>query len=140
MQRHPLDQVLASSARWFRRAAEQLARRSEWDSLSADDRRQLSADTGLTEAEMSLAIHTGEDSRELDSLLSRPPLRHSSYSLEVLRDMQRVCTFCPSHRRCRAWQASAGPVARWPAFCPNASTLASLPRATASGSIAGKWP
>jgi hypothetical protein len=144
MQRHSpsdsLNQACASSAHWFRRLTERLARRVEWETLSPDDRRQLSADTGLSEAEMNLAVRTGNGSGELMALLARPALRQAAYPLDVLRDMQRVCTFCPHHRQCRDWQAKAGPVARWPAFCPNAFTFASLPRSTTPQPIAGKWP
>ncbi|HLT79094.1 MAG TPA: DUF6455 family protein [Ferrovibrio sp.] len=145
MTRNPLSagagRVLSGTARWLRAAAARLDRQLEWDGLSDEDRRQVSADVGISDAEMTAAMRTGNDSEELLALLSRPALRHTSYPLEVLRDMQRVCTFCPHHRRCREWQAKAASLARWPAFCPNAYTFASLRRSAASETTtAGRWP
>jgi hypothetical protein len=118
--------------RWIRRAAKAATRRAEWDGLSPEVRRQVCADFSLSEADMTLAARAGGSGRELATLLTRPTLRHLSCSADVLRDMQRVCTFCPEHKRCRAWQANAGAAAKWPAFCPNAYTFASLQRAATS--------
>lgn len=42
----------------------------------------------------------------------------------VLRDMERLCSFCRSKRRC-AHDLSAT-TARWPTYCPNAATFADL--------------
>ena len=118
--------------RWLRRAAKAATRSAEWDSLSPDTRRQVCADFNLSETDMALAARTGGGSRELATLLSRPALRHLSCPTDVLRDLQRVCTFCPERKRCRAWQASAGAAAKWPAFCSNAYTFASLQRSATS--------
>lgn len=131
MQRLPVQEATGVGSgimRWVRQAARHLGRQSEWNALSGEDRRQLSADIGVSGAELNAVVRDGSDSRELMSLLTRPALHSVPHSLDVLRDMQRVCSFCPHHRRCRTWQAKAGFAARWPAFCPNASTFAGLRR------------
>jgi hypothetical protein len=44
----------------------------------------------------------------------------------ALRDLQRVCTLCKSHRRC-AWDFAHGaPLPTWERYCPNAGTLTAL--------------
>lgn len=132
MQRHSLPDRLRASGRacaqWFRAIIKGHAQRSEWAALPAGDRLLLAADIGISQAEVDSAVHSSSGSRELVSLLGRPAFRRTRCSLGVLRDMQRVCGSCTSHDRCRSWQASACSIARWPAFCPNGYTLASLRR------------
>ena len=140
MQRLPIPEAAAAGSgilRWVRQAVGRLGRQSEWNALSDDDRRQLSGDLGVSDAELNAVVRNGSNSRELMSLLDRLALRTLPHSLDVLRDMQRVCSFCPHHRRCRAWQAKAGFAARWPAFCPNAHTFSGLRRSTQSGQACG---
>jgi hypothetical protein len=44
----------------------------------------------------------------------------------ALRDLQRVCTLCKSHRRC-AWDFARGASPpTWDRYCPNTDTLAAL--------------
>lgn len=140
MQRFSVPVAAAAGSgimRWVRRAAGRLGRRSEWEALSGEDRRQLSADIGISDTELNAVVRDGSNSRELMALLARPALRRLTYPLDVLRDMQRVCSFCPHHRRCRAWQTNAGFAARWPAFCQNAHTFASLRRPAGTGQSGG---
>src|SRR3546814_6971495 len=69
--------------RWVRQAARRLSRQSEWSTLSGEDRRQLSADIGVSDAELNAVVRDGSNSRELMSLLARPALRHLPHSLGV---------------------------------------------------------
>lgn len=124
--------------RWFQHETGRHRRCFEWFSLSKDSRRQLAADMHMSGAEVDAMVGEGHDSRELMRLLTRPSLRRLPYGLDVLRDMQRVCSFCPNHRRCQSWQEDASFAARWPAFCPNAYTFASLRRAAGARRSAGK--
>jgi len=44
----------------------------------------------------------------------------------ALRDLQRVCTLCKSHKRC-AWDFARGASPpTWDRYCPNSGTLAAL--------------
>jgi len=44
----------------------------------------------------------------------------------AMRDLQRVCTLCKSHKRC-AWDfARRAPLAAWDRYCPNTGTLTAL--------------
>ncbi len=135
-----VGKAIAGCVLRLRKAGQRLGAATEWSALPAEERRQLAADIGANCAELELAVHRGKGSHELNTLLARPALRGFQYSVDVLRDMQRVCTFCPHHRKCRAWQANAGPVVRWPAFCPNGHTFASLQRSAGSRPTFGALP
>lgn len=135
-----IGRAISGGVRQLRKVAGRLGGAAEWNALDAEQRRQLASDIGTTSADLDWAVRSGEDGIELNTLLARPALRHLRYSLDVLRDMQRVCTFCPRHKRCRSWQANAGPVVRWPAFCPNGHTFASLQRSEGSRPAFGALP
>lgn len=130
MQRHPIQEtltrVISGGMRQLRKAGNRLHGTAEWNALDIEQRRQLASDIGATSADLDLAVRSGEDSLELNALLARPALRHLRCSVDVLRDMQRVCGFCPYHKRCRSWLADASAAAKWPTFCPNGYTFASL--------------
>jgi hypothetical protein len=44
----------------------------------------------------------------------------------VLRDLERCCSTCDEKKRCKRDLARSAHEARWPEYCPNAMTLASL--------------
>ncbi len=45
---------------------------------------------------------------------------------QVIRDLQRVCTFCTSKRKCAHDLASNPSDPVWQDYCPNATTLQAL--------------
>jgi hypothetical protein len=45
---------------------------------------------------------------------------------QVMRDLQRVCTFCASKRKCEHDLASYPSDSAWQNYCPNATTLKAL--------------
>ena len=58
----------------------------------------------------------GLDPRDIDN--RRPAL---------MRDMQRVCTFCKRHGTCaRELTSPAQQAGRWKSYCPNAATIEAL--------------
>jgi hypothetical protein len=44
----------------------------------------------------------------------------------AVRDLQRVCTLCKSHKRCARDIVRRAPLAAWEHYCPNTGTLTAL--------------
>ena len=58
--------------------------------------------------------------------LDLDPKEVSRIEPETLRDLQRVCTLCKSHRRCARDFAGKAATETWNEYCPNTDTLAAL--------------
>jgi hypothetical protein len=103
-------------------------RLTELDDLQQGDLTRIAADIGVSPAELRSLAATGAGSADL------LPRRLASLGLDddeiadatpgLLRDMERVCSFCGSKRRCAQDLDLIGPP--WPAYCPNAGTLHEL--------------
>ena len=96
--------------------------------LSGREASRIASDVGVGVSELRALAVLPPDSADL------LPRRLASLGLTeddviacapgVLRDMERLCSFCRSKRRC-AHDLSAT-TAKWPTYCPNAATFADL--------------
>jgi hypothetical protein len=103
-------------------------RLTELNNLQEGELSRIASDVGVSPAELRSLAATGTGSADL------LPRRLESLGLDAdeiadatpgpLRDMERVCSFCGSKRRCAHDLDLIGPP--WPAYCPNAGTLREL--------------
>lgn len=113
-----LESVRRGFRRWRDRAGE----------LPDRDSARIAADIGVAPSELYALAALPPDAADL------LPRRLASLGLSeddvvacapgVLRDMERLCSYCRSKRRC-AHDLKAT-TARWPTYCPNAATFADL--------------
>lgn len=103
-------------------------RSAELDRLDQSDLRRIASDVGVDAADLRSIAAKGRDSaellpRRLASLGIRPD-EIARRGRAVLPDMERVCTYCESKRRCARDLDLVGPP--WPSYCPNADLLREL--------------
>ena len=58
--------------------------------------------------------------------LDLDPVEVSKVAPETFRDLQRVCSFCQSHRRCLRDLTRDPGKSEWKDYCPNVETLMAL--------------
>jgi len=58
--------------------------------------------------------------------LGLDPVEVSKIESQTFRDLQRVCSFCRSHRRCLRDLARDPGKPEWKDYCPNVETLMAL--------------
>ena len=95
--------------------------------LDTVEKRRLAQDLGIPTAD--LEVLAGRDSHSADLLLRRLASLNvdpSRIDRAVMRDMQRCCSNCDSHALCEHELEHKPRAARWPDYCPNESTIASL--------------
>jgi hypothetical protein len=116
-----------------RRWREWRARRADQAALSgfdAQERERIAHDMGLDGAELrALAAQRGDAADLLPrrmGALGLDPTETARQEPAVLRDMQRLCSFCQSKGRCEhdLDLAARNPV--WEKYCPNVGTLKDL--------------
>ncbi len=103
-------------------------RSTELDRLEQSDLRRIASDVGVDAADLRSITAKGRDSAEL------LPRRLASLGIKpdeiarggpaILRDMERVCTYCGSKQRCARDLDLIGPP--WPSYCPNVDLLSEL--------------
>jgi len=95
-----------------------------------DEVERLATDVGLSASELRRLANLGPDSA--DFLLRRMAALDldrnevSRTEPRTFQDLQRVCTMCNSHRRCRRDLARDSADPAWQDYCPNATTLMAL--------------
>jgi hypothetical protein len=95
-----------------------------------DEVERLAKDVGLSASELRRLANLGPDSADL--LLRRMAALDldrnevSRTEPRTFQDLQRVCTMCNSHRRCRRDLARDSADPAWQDYCPNATTLMAL--------------
>jgi hypothetical protein len=91
---------------------------------------RMAHDLGMSPWELrTFAAKGPEASRLLDARMVELGLDETDLvkaGPEVTRDLQRSCTLCKDHRRCRDDLESHNRSADWTSYCPNARTLRSL--------------
>jgi hypothetical protein len=111
---------------WTRRRASAL----ELKCCGEDEVERLAKDVGLSASELRRLANLGPDSADL--LLRRMAALDldrnevSRTEPRTFQDLQRVCTMCNSHRRCRRDLARDSADPAWQDYCPNATTLMAL--------------
>jgi hypothetical protein len=99
----------------------------EVDALDPVEKRRLAQDLGIPTTE--LEVLASRDSHSADLLLRRLAalsLDPSRIDRAFMRDMQRCCSTCNSKSLCEHELESRSTQARWPEYCPNEQTIASL--------------
>lgn len=91
---------------------------------------RMARDLRMPAAELLSASRRGPESADLLrrrlAALDLDPGEIARTEPGTLRDLQRACTMCASHRRCaRDFAGSRTPVG-WQNYCPNAATLTAL--------------
>lgn len=131
-----MAQALATGS-WWRWLGDSLAGlaarhrlRGELAALAPEDNRRILADCGLSPADMRhLTGGHLHAAGLLDRMLAATGLdrgRLLAREPETLRDLQRVCTFCPAWRHCRRCLDDGSAARSYDSFCPNAPTLKAL--------------
>lgn len=98
--------------------------------LDTQERERIAQDVGLDSAELRNLTAQGSDAAELlprrMEALGLDPRETAQEEPAVMRDMQRLCSFCQSKGRCEhdLDVAARNPV--WEKYCPNVGTLKDL--------------
>jgi len=91
---------------------------------------RIAHDIGLSTSELRELTRHGSEAADL--LLQRLTALHLDASEvehvrpETLRDLQRVCSLCESHRRCAHDLKQHASDPAWEEYCPNVATLRAL--------------
>jgi hypothetical protein len=92
-----------------------------------DDIRRIAADSGLSVDDLHrLVPHGPQAAALLPYMMEALNLDPAATPLEVLRDLQRVCSFCRNKAECTCELARGSADTTYVDFCPNADTLRSL--------------
>jgi len=114
---------------WFR-ARFKAASESDFGCCDEAEIERMARDIRMSASELRAVTRKGP--RAADLLLRRmadlglDPKEAARVEPAALRDLQRVCTICKSHRRCALdfTRGASPPV--WDQYCPNTGTLAAL--------------
>jgi hypothetical protein len=100
-----------------------------------DDIRRIAADAGVDTDDLRRLISRGESAAALlPNLMEALDLDPAAVPIDVLRDLQRVCSFCKTKSECTCELARGSAAVTYPDFCPNAQTLSALKQAM------DEWP
>jgi hypothetical protein len=90
----------------------------------------IARDTGISASDFRVLVSLGPNASDLlerrMALLNLNPVEVSEIAPQTFRDLQRVCSFCQSHRRCRRDLARDPGKPEWKDYCPNVETLMAL--------------
>ncbi|HYH22326.1 MAG TPA: hypothetical protein VD995_27265 [Azospirillum sp.] len=115
---------------WLRRVMTRRAERRALDTMEPRDRERVLAEVGLCETDLPNVLdragHVAELLPEALRLNRVDTLWLDRRRRDLLWDLQRVCSGCPTVRQCRRLLADGAPVAEHRRVCPNAGTLESL--------------
>jgi hypothetical protein len=117
----PIELIL----RWFRN----WTRESSLFSCE-DEVERIAKDVGISASELrrlaSLSPESADLLRRRMAALQLDRNEVATVEPRTLRDLQRVCTMCESHRRCARDLARDAAIPAWKDYCPNADTLMAL--------------
>ena len=116
---------LAGAVQWLRMWA------PDADALELErcgvDARRIAADSGLGVADLRRLVPLGPQATALlPHMMEALNLDPAATPLELLRDLQRVCSFCKNKAECTCELARGSADTTYVDFCPNADTLRSL--------------
>ena len=114
-------------ADWLKRRRE----RAELGALDAGERDRVAHDLGVSAAELDFLVRESHDPVQLPQMLEALRIDEAAVRRAepaMLRDMQRVCSLCPSTDLCEYALAQGIASFAYPDFCPNADTLKGLAR------------
>ena len=111
------DQSRSNTLAHLQSCAEQEVERVARDNgISASDFRTL----------VSLGPNASDPLERRMAALDLDPVEVSKIEPQTFRDLQRVCSFCQSHRRCLRDLARDPGKPEWRDYCPNVETLMAL--------------
>lgn len=103
--------------------------RRSLDRMDARDLEKISSDSGFCAGDLAYIARTPFLSEDLLSPMMHrfglEPKALASSEPQVVRDLQRICTLCPSRSRCRRGLARDDAAAAR-GYCPNAATFDAL--------------
>jgi len=121
----PRWKLLGSVIKWLRTWGPN-ADALELDRCGADVRR-LAADAGLSVEDLRRMVALGPEAAALlPKMMQALDLDPAAAPPEVLRDLQRVCSFCRNKAECTCELARGIAGTTYVDFCPNADTLRAL--------------
>jgi hypothetical protein len=95
-----------------------------------DEVERMAKDIGVSASELRRLATLGPDSADLllrrMAALDLDRKEVSQTEPRTFQDLQRVCTMCNSHRRCKRDLARDSADPAWQDYCPNAATLMAL--------------
>lgn len=103
---------------------------AELDYCGPSERAHIAHDVGVSSSD--LCILAGKWPNSADPLLRRmEEIKLGAAEIkqvepQVIRDLQRTCSFCMSKRKCTHDLASKPSDPAWETYCPNATTLKAL--------------
>ncbi|MGH6924024.1 MAG: DUF6455 family protein [Propylenella sp.] len=119
---------LGGATQWLRNWRDTCADIAELESLPAQELARIAVDVGLDPAGLCALTAKGRHAADLlprrMQSLGIDPEEIEEREAATTRDLERVCAFCGSKRRC-AHDLDAG-LAGLPSYCPNADTLRQL--------------
>jgi len=117
-------------SQWWREWIRRGSARFELKCCGEEEVERMAKDIGVSPSELRRLANLGPDSADL--LLRRMAALDldrnevSRTESRTFQDLQRVCTMCNHHRRCRGDLARDTDDPAWHDYCPNASTLMAL--------------
>ena len=121
----PLQSLLAWCRAWFKGGPD-----LDFGCCGEAEIERMARDIRMSASELRAVARKGPKAADLlqrrMAALDLDPKEVSWLEPAALRDLQRVCTMCKSHRRC-AWDfARKASLSSWERYCPNTSTLEAL--------------
>ena len=122
--------LIKAVSQWWRQWARRGSARFELKCCGEEEVERMAKDIGMSSSELRRLASLGPDSADL--LLHRMAALDldrnevSRTEPRTFQDLQRVCTMCNHHRRCRGDLARDADDPAWHDYCPNASTLEAL--------------
>jgi hypothetical protein len=90
----------------------------------------IARDNGISASDFRALVSLDPNASDLlerrMALLDLDPVEVSEIAPQTFRDLQRVCSFCQSHRRCRRDLGHNPAKPEWKNYCPNVETLMAL--------------
>jgi len=124
-----VDTVVEAIANWVNKYRAKFSA-TGLGQCTPDEVMQTAKDLGLPASDLRTLATKGPDSterlRKMLVALHVDPDSLASQDPAVMRDLQRLCTFCSHSRRCDYELAHGTAAAHFHEFCPNAFTLDAL--------------
>jgi hypothetical protein len=129
-----LEVVLDAVANWFRKHHDAAGSYDELTTWEPEEIARTARDIGVSSDELirmaDKGPHAADQLPRLLHALGVDPGMLSRNDPAMMRDMQRLCTACSRKRRCERELAAGTAANNYRSFCPNATSLETLPAPT----------
>ncbi len=103
---------------------------AQLQSCAEQEVERIARDTGISPSDFRVLVSLGPNASDLlerrMTVLDLDPVEVSKVAPQTFRDLQRVCSFCQSHRRCLRDLGCDPSKPEWKDYCPNVETLTAL--------------